>query len=152
MLGEGAERLGGGLSLLNSNPGGFVDMNEEKSQCFICTSIRGESVSVHGLKRATCYELSPTGGAGRSCTVDLLREHERIVFGRTDQHQTCSITPSVRGRTGGERKRGAADVEAGLFRRTMQLFQLHWSGMPDFTGRCPPPSVSRSTSSESRRL
>lgn len=46
-------------------------------------------------------------------------------------------------------KRGVAGVEAGLFRRTMQLFQLHWSGMPDFTGRCPPPSVDRSTSSES---
>ncbi|KAM7416980.1 hypothetical protein PAMA_018860 [Pampus argenteus] len=30
----------------------------------------------------------------------------------------------------------------------MQLFKLHWSGMPDFTGRCPPPSVGRSTSSE----
>lgn len=30
---------------------------------------------------------------------------------------------------------------AGLFLRTMALFGLHWSGMPHFTGCCPPPSV-----------
>lgn len=35
-----------------------------------------------------------------------------------------------------------------LFRWTMPLFQLHWSGMPDFTARCPPPSVEQSASSE----
>lgn len=36
--------------------------------------------------------------------------------------------------------------EAVLFRRTMPLFKLHWSGMPDFTGRCPPLGVNQRAS------
>lgn len=38
--------------------------------------------------------------------------------------------------------------EAVLFRRTMPLFKLHWSGMPDFTGRCLPLGVNQRASTE----
>lgn len=86
-------------------------------------------------------------------TSNYLFIHNQDIRNNThsDLHQTQHHT--VGPGTGGEGTgrggvmRGGMVVEAGLC-GTMQLFKLHWSGMPDFTGRCPPPSVDRSTSSE----
>ncbi len=51
--------------------------------------------------------------------------------------------------SGPRSKRGRVrQREAVLFRRTMPLFKLHWSGMPDFTGRCPPLGVNQRASTE----
>lgn len=49
--------------------------------------------------------------------------------------------------SGPRSKRGRVrQREAVLFRRTMPLFKLHWSGMLDFTGRCPPLGVNQRAS------